>query len=177
MSTEHPEIRESLPRLSDGQEGAGWSQLSLEGLVGNPRSWSREELANLPRRQLRQDFRCEEGWVVPNLDWEGVPVVHLLQQATPLGDAGYVTFQAGEFQVTLTLLEALAPDVLLALGLNGEPLPLEHGGPCRLVAPGKQCYYSVKWVERIIVSMNLPEDTGREIAQARNRRKVAEETL
>ena len=92
MSAEHPEIRESLPLLSDGQEGAGWSQLTLEGLVGNPLSWNREELANLPRRQLRQDFRCEEGWMVPDLDWEGVPVTWLLQQATPLGEAQYVTF-------------------------------------------------------------------------------------
>ncbi|MFQ6027716.1 MAG: molybdopterin-dependent oxidoreductase [Dehalococcoidia bacterium] len=172
MSNKHPEIRESLPRHSDGSEGAGWTALLVEGQVRQPLSLNREELAGLPRLRLSQDFRCEEGWIVPDLDWEGVPVSALLDQAGPLPEAGYVTFQAGEYRVSLTLAEALAPDVLLALGLNGEPLPLEHGGPCRLVAPDKVCYFSVKWVERITLAAERPQDTGREIAQARNRRNA-----
>jgi DMSO/TMAO reductase YedYZ molybdopterin-dependent catalytic subunit len=127
-------------------------------------------LNQLPRRPLRQDFRCEEGWVGPDLDWEGVPLADLLRRAGPLPDARYVSFQAGAYQVGLTLDAAMAPDVLLALGLQGAPLPPEHGGPCRLVAPGQACYHSVKWVERIVLSAEPPQDTGREIAMLRNRR-------
>ncbi len=71
--------------------------------------------------------------------------------------------------MTLTLAEAMAPGVLVAQGPNGQPLPPEHGGPCRLVAPGKACYFSVKWVEQITLAATRPRDTGQEIAMARNR--------
>jgi len=50
--------------------------------------------------------------------------------------------------------------VILALRLNGEALPQEHGGPCRLIAGAKECNFSVKWVDLIEVTATPVEDTG-----------------
>lgn len=44
------------------------------------------------------------------------------------------------------------PLTLLALGLNGEPLALDHGYPCRLIAPNRPGVMQTKWVHRLVVS-------------------------
>ncbi len=49
----------------------------------------------------------------------------------------------------LSLDELLRPDVLLAARLDGEPLPIEHGAPLRLIAPARYGYKSVKHLHRI----------------------------
>jgi DMSO/TMAO reductase YedYZ molybdopterin-dependent catalytic subunit len=58
---------------------------------------------------------------------------------------------------------------LLALELDGDPLPVEHGGPARLVpaTAGSDCWESVKWVARIELLADAPEDTARDLALSR----------
>jgi DMSO/TMAO reductase YedYZ molybdopterin-dependent catalytic subunit len=60
--------------------------------------------------------------------------------------------QAGlehDYERSLTLAEAMRPEVLLAWGVNGQPLPPQHGFPLRLVVPGWYGMTSVKWLRRI----------------------------
>ena len=64
---------------------------------------------------------------------------HLLQR----GYDGYTT--------NLPLEEALKPDVLLVHALDGGPLPVEHGGPCRVVTPELYAWKGAKWIARIEV--------------------------
>ena len=114
---------------------------------------------------------------VPRGRWRGlrvegvvaVPVASVLELARVLPDARYVAFTAGDFTASLSLEEATGPRSILALRLNGKPLPPEHGGPCRLVVAGKACYYGVKWVERVRVAADPPLDTARDIALSRLR--------
>ena len=113
------------------------------------------------------DFHCEEGWVVSDLEWEEVPVKEVLRAAEPLAEAGYAAFSQGDFSLVLTLEEARASNALLALRLNGQPLSAAHGAPCRLVVAGKESYFSVKWLQRIEVTSDRPADTAREIAPRR----------
>ncbi|MGH2350075.1 MAG: molybdopterin-dependent oxidoreductase, partial [Chloroflexota bacterium] len=65
----------------------------------------------------------------------------------------------------LTLDEALA--ALLAVRLDSRPLPAAHGGPVRLVVPGRECFTSVKWLDHLEVRDTPGAETGRAIALAR----------
>jgi DMSO/TMAO reductase YedYZ molybdopterin-dependent catalytic subunit len=58
---------------------------------------------------------------------------------------------------------------LLALELDGDPLPVEHGGPARLVPATAEsdCWESVKWMARIELLADEPEDTARDLALSR----------
>ena len=49
---------------------------------------------------------------------------------------------------------------MVALRHNDAPLTAEHGGPCRLVVAGRAGRWSVKWLERIDLLAEAPEDTG-----------------
>jgi DMSO/TMAO reductase YedYZ molybdopterin-dependent catalytic subunit len=56
-----------------------------------------------------------------------------------------------DYERSLTIEEAMRPEVLLAWGVNGQPLPPQHGFPLRLVVPGWYGMTSVKWLRRITV--------------------------
>ena len=134
-----------------------WDSVEVAGLVDVPLSMRIEDLTGLPQSKTVQDFRCHDGWVATAQRWEGVCVSALLEQARAAPEANYVTFSCGDFSRTLTMEEASAPDTLLALGLNGRPLPDENGGPCRLVAGDKMGPYHVKWIQRIELTSEAPD--------------------
>ncbi len=168
MSGPTERVLDQLPVFSDVTPEYDWQRLRIDGLVAHPQTLDRAALAGLAQGRLTDDFRCVEGWVAPGQRWEGVPVAALLGLAGPLPEAGHVAFSAGGYTVGMTLPEALDSNVIVALRLNGEPLPAEHGGPCRLIAEGQSCHFSVKWLDRIELSADPPADTGLEIALARN---------
>ena len=160
-------IYDALP-VFDHHHGrpAAWPGLRVEGLVQCPTVFTAEQLAELTRQGLTDDFRCTEGWSVPDQEWEGVPLSALLEAAGPLPNARYAAVSASDFTVAIALDDADA--VLLATRLNGAELPEEHGGPCRLVSAGQACYASVKWVDSIRLTEQIPVETARDIAMARN---------
>ena len=158
---------EQLPTFPDRGPAPGWESLRVDGRVAHPLALTADDLARLPQSKITEDFLCKEGWVVPAQVWEGVPVGELLAAAGPLAEAKYVAFSAGEFSVALDLKEAKAGSALLALRLNGQPLPPDHGGPCRLVVPGADCYTSIKWLDHVEVTEVQPVETAREIALGR----------
>ena len=133
-----------------------WERVEVTGLVDAPLSLGIRELNGLPKSGTVQDFRCNDGWVATAQRWEGVRVSDVLERTGAAPEAGYMTFSCGEFSHTLTLEEARAPDILLALELNGRPLPKENGGPCRLLAGDRMGPTSVKWVQRIELTSEAP---------------------
>ena len=139
MSNIYPDIGPEMPWFSDGKEGTDWKCLQLAGQVSNPLAMTLKDLARLPQLNVSYDFQCEECWIVPDQIWEGVSLSTVLDMAGPLGQSKFASFQAGDFKVALTLEEARGSNVLLALRLNGQPLPPEHGGPCRLVSSSQKC--------------------------------------
>src|SRR5207249_4911826 len=117
--------------------------------VVQPLVLSLHEVDALAVQAHTADFVCEEGWVVPEQQWDGVAVAALLARAGVQPAARFLKVYAGDYTVLLPLEEALAGGALLARSLSGQPLTPAHGAPLRLVAPGRVCWYSVKWVDRL----------------------------
>lgn len=89
------------------------------------------------------------GGLVGNATWIGFPIADLLAEAGPLPGADMLLSTSADGWTAGTPLDALTDgrDALLAVGMNGQPLPLEHGYPVRQVVPGLFGYVSAtKWV-------------------------------
>ena len=129
---------------------ATW-RLRVEGLVAQPLSLSLADVKRLPRAEQVSDFHCVTGWSVNDVHWAGVRFQHLLAAAGPLPGAGAIRFVSDEvpYEDSLTLDQALLPDVMLAYEMDGAPLSRPHGAPARVVIPRMYGYKSVKWVTRI----------------------------
>ena len=92
------------------------------------------------------------GDLIGNARWLGWPVRELLALARPQAGADMVLSRSSDGWTAGTPLEVLTDtrDALLAVGMNGEPLPLEHGFPVRMIVPGLYGYVSAtKWLTEL----------------------------
>jgi len=161
-----------LPAL----DPATW-QLSVGGLVERSLNLSLRDLMNMPSETLFVTLECAgngrttldppvegEKWdfgAVSTAEWRGVPLVEVLDRAGIRPAAREVVFRGADagtlpgrndtlsFERSLTLDDAMDSDALLAYAMNGEPLPIQHGYPLRLVVPGWYAVASVKWLTEI----------------------------
>jgi DMSO/TMAO reductase YedYZ molybdopterin-dependent catalytic subunit len=126
-------------------------RLRVDGLVNAPSSFSLADLKAMPRAEQVSDFHCVTGWSVSNVRWAGVRLGHVLERAGARTGIGGLRFVSAEkpYEDSLTLRQALLPDVMLAYEMDGGPLSRPHGAPVRLVMPEMYGYKSVKWVEQI----------------------------
>ncbi|HEY8029916.1 MAG TPA: molybdopterin-dependent oxidoreductase [Gaiellaceae bacterium] len=136
---------------------ATW-QLRVGGLVETPTTLTYAHLRALPRIEQVSTFHCVTGWTVDNVHWAGVRLKHLLELAQPLPEAKALRFVSMEVPYTdsLTLKQALLPDVMLAYELGGKPLSRPHGSPARVVIPEMYGYKGVKWLTRIELVAEQP---------------------
>jgi sulfoxide reductase catalytic subunit YedY len=129
-------------------------KLSVDGLVETNLHISYKELLDLESQEQITDFHCVEGWSVDNVRWKGIRLGVLFDRAGLKPDAAFVTFHSASssYRDSLSIEEALEKDVMLAYMMYDEPLPLENGGPLRLVIPRMFGYKNVKWVNRITIT-------------------------
>lgn len=141
-------IGSSMPSIAPAEY-----RLSITGAVARPVTYTLAELRSLPLERQVSDFHCVTGWSVEDVAWRGVRFGALLAEASPLPSARALRFVSDEvpYDDTLTLEQALLPDVMLALDMDGTPLERPHGAPARVVMPRMYGYKSVKWVTRIEV--------------------------
>jgi sulfane dehydrogenase subunit SoxC len=146
---------------------ARW-KLEIGGLVGNPRTFSMNELRSMPVCNVQAFHQCagdpknplKPSRRIANVVWTGVLLERLLDivdvdpKATFLWSYGsdYGEFD-GEYQSAylkdLPLARLKEAPVILAYGVNGKTLPIDNGFPLRLVIPGWYGTNSVKWLSRI----------------------------
>lgn len=140
--------------------------LKVTGMVGREVQLSFADLLAKPLTERHITIACVSngvgGDLIGNARWLGWPVRELLAQAVPQPGADMVLSRSADGWTAGTPLEVLTDsrDALLAVGMNGEPLPLEHGFPVRLVVPGLYGYVSAtKWVTELKVT-RFADDTG-----------------
>ena len=139
--------RGDLPRFGLPAFARRWPRvppspaLRVDGDVEQPLQLDAGELAQLSRRTQTSDLHCVTTWSALGLVWSGVRFRDVYDElvvprARPRGGCAHVVLAGRDgYRTSLPLEDALAPDVLLADRLTGEPLALEHGAPLRLSRP------------------------------------------
>jgi DMSO/TMAO reductase YedYZ molybdopterin-dependent catalytic subunit len=129
-------------------------RLRVHGLVEHPFAITFDELLRLPMVETLLTLTCVSnevgGDLIGNQRWLGHPLRDLLARAVPRPDADMVLSTSADGWTAGTPLDVLTDpgrDALLAVGMGGAPLPVEHGFPVRMVVPGLYGYVSAtKWV-------------------------------
>jgi len=151
-------VREHFPAPS--VTSAGW-MLTVGGAVAEPLKIPFADLAARPRRSLEVTLECAAnpvaGGLVSHAEWAGVSLASLLQASRPAAAAGAVRLAGSDgFSRVIPFTKAMSPDTLLALTMNGEKLPVNHGFPVRAIIPGWYGADSVKWLRSIDVLEGEP---------------------
>jgi DMSO/TMAO reductase YedYZ molybdopterin-dependent catalytic subunit len=134
-------------------------KLRIHGMVDRELELSYEDLLRMPLVERRITLTCVSnevgGTYVGNATWLGVRMKDLLDRAGIKGGADALLSTSVDEMTIGTPLDALTDgrDALLAVGMNGVPLPLEHGFPARMVTPGLYGFVSAtKWVTDLEVT-------------------------
>ncbi|MEP7081767.1 MAG: molybdopterin-dependent oxidoreductase [Chloroflexota bacterium] len=132
-------------------------RLRVTGMVDRPFELTYDELVAMPLHDQYVTIACVSnevgGDLVGNALWRGVRLKDLLDRAGVQGDATQIVGRAVDgFTAGFPTVWALADDrdALVAVAMNGEPLPANHGYPARLIVPGLYGYVSAtKWLAEI----------------------------
>lgn len=147
-------------------------RLEVRGLVGQLRTLTLDEIRKRPRVERRLVFECSGNQartlhgMVGNATWAGASLRELLREEKPApetkdvvfwaADQGEETIRGGKyvqnFARSMSLDEVMQADPMLAYEMNGQPLPVEHGAPLRLIVPGWYGIANVKWLTAIEAS-------------------------
>ena len=141
-------------------------KLAITGMVDEPFELTWDELIALPLEESYTTLTCVSnpvgGGLAGNARWLGYPIRNLLARAKPSSNADMVLSTSQDGFTAGTPLSTLTDDrnSILAIGMNGEPLPAEHGFPVRMVVPGLYGYVSAtKWVTELKVT-RFADDEG-----------------
>jgi len=142
------------PWVGERQPGPGPDAWTLEvaGLVARPGQFTLTELAALESHEQVVDIHCVTRWSKLGVCFAGVSLAALVRAVEPSDDAKFVSFvarSARQHSTSLPLADALDLGAMLALSCEGAPLSSDHGGPLRIVVPGRYFYKSLKWLARI----------------------------
>lgn len=126
-------------------------RLELGGLVDRPATLTVDDLRAMPATRLVRTFQCVTGWRVPGVEWKGVRLGRLLDEAGIRSEARGVEFRSfdGVYTESLSLAQARRADILVAYEMQGQPVSDDHGGPVRLYAAPMFGYKSCKWLSSI----------------------------
>jgi sulfite oxidase len=152
-------------------------RLEVEGLVERPITLSLDDLAGLEQVKIPAVLQCSGngrgfftptipgvGWergAVGNAEWSGVRLVDVLSRAGLKPDAAHVQLHGADappnpktpaFFRSIPLARAIDPSTILATAMNGEALPLLHGGPIRLIVPTWAGNHWIKWLRKVTVA-------------------------
>src|SRR5436853_1899535 len=161
-----PTNRHRMPKVPEGQTiTSGWPVLDLgrqpnvplskwelivDGAVEEPQHLSWMDFLALPQVKDTSDFHCVTTWSKMDVEWEGVQLATVIALARPKPEATHLMTHAYDgYTTNLPLEEALKDDVLLVHTAHGKPLPVEHGGPVRIITPQLYAWKGANGIHRI----------------------------
>jgi DMSO/TMAO reductase YedYZ molybdopterin-dependent catalytic subunit len=129
-------------------------RVEVAGSVTNPKTYRIEDIKAMPSTIQETTLECISngvgGHLISNTMWKGVPLQQLIQAAGPKPDVVQIVFHGADaYSDDISLELAMRPITLLAYEMNGEPLPMRHGFPLRVIVPGMVGEKSIKWITRI----------------------------
>ena len=151
-------------------------QLRVGGAVERPSVFTLESLRQFEPATITAVLQCSgngrayhrpkvpgvqwERGAVGNAQWTGVRLLDLLKAVQVRTEGRHVQFQGADrpamptvppFVRSIPVEKALHPDTIVAYEMNGEPLPLLHGAPLRVITPGWMAESCIKWLTDIVV--------------------------
>ena len=133
--------------------------LRIDGMVDRPVELTFAELLKMPLTEADITLVCVSnqvgGTYNGNATWLGVPLAGLLRRAGVRAGADQVLSAATDGMTISTPVAAIMDgrNALLAVGMNGQPLPVAHGFPARMIVPGLYGYVSAtKWVTKLTLT-------------------------
>ena len=136
-------------------DGKDW-KLEVRGLVENKKSWTLDELYQLPQEKQITRHICVEGWSAIG-SWTGVRLSHFLQLIGADTKAKYCWFQCADsdgYNSPLDMATALHPQTQMTFKFDNEILPRAYGYPMKIRVPTKLGFKNPKYV----VSMEVTND-------------------
>jgi DMSO/TMAO reductase YedYZ molybdopterin-dependent catalytic subunit len=150
---------EEWQRLAD--DGFREYRLRVHGLVECPVELSMDEIRAIDKQEQITMHHCIQGWS-GIAEWGGLPLVKLVELVKPTPAAQFVVFHSfgeglygGEYYDSLSLVNALHPQTILAYEMNGAPLDRLYGAPLRLRVENQLGYKMVKWIKSIEFAANI----------------------
>jgi len=137
--------------------------VTLTGAVADPQTVRASDLASLQTEFVQASTACG-GEAAPTERWRGVRVGTVLDRARPRRDASHALVHSADPDFACGFDLDRLRDAHLVVRLDGDPIPAERGGPVRLLVDDADCWERVKWVSRIDVRDEPPDedDTARE---------------
>ena len=133
--------------------------LTIDGMVDRPVELTFAELLKMSLTEADITLVCVSnqvgGTYNGNATWLGVPLAGLLRRAGVRAGADQVLSAATDGMTISTPVAAIMDgrNALLAVGMNGQPLPVAHGFPARMIVPGLYGYVSAtKWVTKLTLT-------------------------
>jgi DMSO/TMAO reductase YedYZ molybdopterin-dependent catalytic subunit len=124
--------------------------LKIHGHVENPVTLTWDQFMALPQFTDVSDFHCVTTWSQFDMEFSGVAFFTIAELVKPKPSATHVFFKSYDGYSTNNPLEVMMDDdVLIAHSWNGKPLPVEHGGPARVIVPKKYAWKGAKWIREI----------------------------
>ena len=130
-------------------------ELTIDGMVKNKIKLSYDDLIARPMIEVDDTIACVSNWVggpyVGNARWLGVRLDDLINEAEPSKDADQIlSHSVDKFTAGFPTAALDGRDAIIAVGMNGEILPVKSGFPARLIVPGLYGYVSAtKWLSRL----------------------------
>jgi DMSO/TMAO reductase YedYZ molybdopterin-dependent catalytic subunit len=133
-------------------------RLRVFGLVDQEVEFTWEQFTAFPRKKVHTDIHCVTTWSKFDTNFEGLAVEELMTHVKLRPEATAVMAHCyGGYTTNLTLDDFLRPENLLAYIYEDQPLPSEHGGPCRLFVPRLYFWKSAKWLNGLeFIARDMP---------------------